>query len=289
MKGIVLAGGTGSRLAPLTLAFSKQLLPVYDKPMIMYPIATLMAAGINEIALITTPTDQELFQRILGDGSKFGITLEYIIQTSPRGIPEAFSLCEEFIANDSVALILGDNIFHGSGLGRDLAKYSDITGAQIFAYKVSNPSEYGVVEFNTAGEVVTIEEKPASPKSQYAIPGLYFFDNSVIEKIADLEPSQRGELEIVDLLTKYMKTNSLKVAILPRGTAWLDTGTPDGLIDAGNFVRVIESRQGIRIASLEELAWRLGWITSEQLSLAAKTYRNSYGVYLNSLALEKID
>lgn len=289
MKGIVLAGGTGTRLAPLTLAFSKQLLPVYDKPMIMYPIATLMAAGINEIALITTPTDQELFQRILGDGSRYGITLEYIIQTSPKGIPEAFSLCEDFIAKDSVALILGDNIFHGSGLGRDLAKYRDITGAQIFAYKVSNPSEYGVVEFNTAGEVVTIEEKPASPKSQYAIPGLYFFDNSVIAKIADLQPSMRGELEIVDLLTKYMKINRLKVAILPRGTAWLDTGTPDGLIDAGNFVRVIESRQGIRIASLEELAWRLGWISSEQLIHSAKTYKNSYGAYLDSLALEKID
>jgi len=284
MRGIVLAGGTGSRLAPLTSAFSKQLLPVYDKPMVMYPIATLMAAGIREIALVTTESDSPLFQKILGDGSRYGISLQYVVQQTPKGIPDAFNVCRDFIEGQSVALILGDNVFHGSGLGRDLAKYTNIQGAQVFAYKVSNPSEYGVIEFDSTGEVISIEEKPEQPHSNYAIPGLYFFDNSVTQYVLQLNPSRRGELEIADLLKMYLASKELQVTILPRGTAWLDTGTPEGLIDAGNFVRVIESRQGIKIACLEEVAWRMGWISKEDLEKNAKFFKNSYGEYLQSLS-----
>jgi glucose-1-phosphate thymidylyltransferase len=284
MRGIVLAGGTGSRLAPLTSAFSKQLLPVYDKPMVMYPIATLMAAGIREIALVTTESDSPLFQKILGDGSRYGISLQYVVQQTPKGIPDAFNVCRDFIEGQSVALILGDNVFHGSGLGRDLAKYTNIKGAQVFAYKVSNPSEYGVIEFDSTGEVISIEEKPEQPHSNYAIPGLYFFDNSVTQYVLQLNPSRRGELEIADLLKMYLASKELQVTILPRGTAWLDTGTPEGLIDAGNFVRVIESRQGIKIACLEEVAWRMGWISKEDLEKNAKFFKNSYGEYLQSLS-----
>jgi glucose-1-phosphate thymidylyltransferase len=283
MKGIVLAGGTGSRLAPLTSAFSKQLLPVYDKPMVMYPIATLMAAGIRDIALVTTKSDQSLFQNILGDGSRFGISLTYFIQEKPKGIPDAFHVCTEFILGESVALILGDNIFHGSGLGRDLRRYTRPEGAQIFAYKVANPKDYGVVEFAKDGGVLSIEEKPLTPRSSYAIPGLYFFDQSVTNRVNEIRTSPRGELEITDLLLNYLKSEELRVTVLPRGTAWLDTGTPEGLMDASNFVRVIESRQGIKIACLEEVAWRVGWITTEQLHDQATRYKNSYGEYLMHL------
>jgi glucose-1-phosphate thymidylyltransferase len=286
MKGIVLAGGSGSRLSPLTSAFSKQLLPVYDKPMIMYPIATLMAAGIKNIAIISTPSDKPLFERLLGDGSRFGVNFVYMIQEQPRGIPEAFLIAEEFIANESVGLILGDNIFHGSGLGRDLAKHSDIDGAKIFGYRVANPSEYGVIEFSKDGDVISIEEKPIQPKSNYAIPGLYFFDKRVCEIAKNLKPSSRGELEIVDILQAYKSTSELSVSILPRGTAWLDTGTPDSLLDAGNFVRVIQSRQGIQIASLEEISWRQGWITTKKMNESGVFGTSLYRNYLLNLENE---
>lgn len=283
MKGIVLAGGFGTRLAPLTTAFSKQLLPVYDKPMIMYPIATLMAAGIREIAVITTAKDKHLFKTLLGSGLRFGVEFHFLIQSEPRGIPEAFLISEEFIGRDSVALILGDNVFHGSGLGRDLAKYRNVVGANIFAYRVGNPSEYGVIEFDSEGKVISIEEKPSSPKSNYAIPGLYFFDYRVCSLSRNLKPSVRGELEIVDVLQAYRETSELSVSILPRGTAWLDTGSPETLLDAGNFVRVIQSRQGIQIASLEEIAWRQGWISREEMIDSARYGTSSYRNYLANL------
>ena len=286
MKGIVLAGGSGTRLFPLTSAFSKQLLPVYDKPMVMYPIATLMAAGIREIAIISTPTDKPLFEKLLGDGSRYGIGFRYLIQDQPRGIPEAFLIAEEFINNQTVCLILGDNIFHGSGLGRDLAKHKDINGAKIFGYRVANPSDYGVIELDLEGKVISIEEKPKIPKSSYAIPGLYFFDKRICTISRNLKPSYRGELEIVDVLHAYQSEFQLSVSILPRGTAWLDTGTSDSLLDAGNFVRVIQARQGIHIASLDEIAWRQGWISAKQMTSASLPGTASYKNYLLNLLNE---
>jgi glucose-1-phosphate thymidylyltransferase len=286
MKGIVLAGGSGTRLFPLTSAFSKQLLPVYDKPMVMYPIATLMAAGIREIAIICTPTDKPLFEKLLGDGSRYGIVFKYFIQDQPRGIPEAFLIAEEFINNQAVCLILGDNIFHGSGLGRDLAKHKDISGAKIFGYRVANPSDYGVIELDSKGNVISIEEKPKTPKSSYAIPGLYFFDKRICTISRNLEPSHRGELEIVDVLHAYQSESQLSVSILPRGTAWLDTGTSESLLDAGNFVRVIQARQGIHIASLDEIAWRQGWISAEQMTSPSLPGTASYKNYLLNLLNE---
>jgi glucose-1-phosphate thymidylyltransferase len=284
MKGIVLAGGTGSRLFPLTLAFSKQLLPVFDKPLIFYPVSTLMAAGINDILIITTPQDQELFQKLLGSGEHLGINISYAIQNDPKGIPEAFLIAKNFIAEEKVALILGDNIFFGTGLGRNLKNFTEVQGAQIFGYEVTDPEKYGVAILDNHGNLLSLEEKPTNPKSNLAVTGLYFYDNSVIEKTKSLKPSQRGELEITDLNIAYLAYQKLTIEILPRGTAWLDTGTFNGLNDASNFVRVIEERQGTKISCLEEISWRNGWITSEQLiKLSYTPSRANIAQYLRNL------
>jgi glucose-1-phosphate thymidylyltransferase len=284
MKGIVLAGGTGSRLFPLTLAFSKQLLPVFDKPLIFYPVSTLMAAGINDILIITTPQDQELFQKLLGSGAHLGINISYAIQNDPKGIPEAFLIAKNFIAEEKVALILGDNIFFGTGLGRNLKNFTEVQGAQIFGYEVTDPEKYGVAILDNHGNLLSLEEKPTNPKSNLAVTGLYFYDNSVIEKTKSLKPSQRGELEITDLNIAYLADQKLTIEILPRGTAWLDTGTFNGLNDASNFVRVIEERQGTKISCLEEISWRNGWITSDQLiKLSYTPSRANIAQYLRNL------
>jgi len=284
MKGIVLAGGTGSRLFPLTVAFSKQLLPVFDKPLIFYPVSTLMAAGIKDILIITTPQDQALFQKLLGSGEELGINISYAVQNHPKGIPEAFLIAKNFIGGEKVALILGDNIFFGTGLGRNLKNFTEVSGAQIFGYEVTDPEKYGVATLDDNGNILSLEEKPTIPKSNLAITGLYFYDNSVIEKTKNLKPSQRGELEITDLNAAYLSDRKLKIEILPRGTAWLDTGTFDGLNDASNFVRVIEERQGTKIACLEEIAWRNNWITSEQLvKLSKLPSRANIANYLKNL------
>jgi glucose-1-phosphate thymidylyltransferase len=284
MRGIVLAGGTGSRLYPLTVAFSKQLLPVFDKPLIFYPIGTLMAAGINEILIITTPQDQGLFRKLLGSGEELGINLSYAIQNDPKGIPEAFLIANNFIGNEKVALILGDNIFFGTGLGRNLKNFTKVLGARIFGYEVTDPERYGVATLDKKGSLLSLEEKPTNPKTNLAVTGLYFYDNSVVEKAKNLKPSQRGELEITDLNAMYLADRQLSIEVLPRGTAWLDTGTFDGLNDASNFVRVIEERQGTKIACLEEIAWRNGWITNEQLiKLSNSPYRSNIGHYLRNL------
>jgi glucose-1-phosphate thymidylyltransferase len=284
MKGIVLAGGTGSRLFPLTNAFSKQLLPVYDKPLIHYPISTLFAAGIKDIAIITTPRDLELFKTLLGDGKDYGARFDYFIQPVPAGIPEAFLITEKFIGKSSVALILGDNIFFGSGLGRQLQVYKDVVGVNIFGYEVKNPQDYGVATVDLNGKVQSIEEKPINPKSNLAVTGLYFYDDSVVERTKNLKPSQRGELEVTDLNLSFLADNKLKLTRLPRGTSWLDTGTFQGLHDAASFVRVLEERQGTKIACLEEISWRNGWITdSELLKLASDRSRINNAEYLLSL------
>lgn len=284
MRGIVLAGGKGSRLHPLTLSVNKHLLPVHDKPMIYYPLATLMAAGIREILIIVNAADLENYKLLLGDGSSLGIAIDYVIQQEPSGIVDAFILGKEFIGNEKIALVLGDNIFHGSGLGRQLESFANCEGANIFAYRVSNPQDYGVVELNENSQVLDLVEKPQNPKSNFAVPGLYFFDASVVEHAPLVEKSIRGELEIISLLKIFLSRNSLNVEILPRGTAWLDTGTPEALMDAGNFVRIIEERQGYKIACLEEISWRMGWISDESLlSLANQHLNSKYAEYLRNL------
>lgn len=281
MKGIILAGGTGSRLHPITLGISKQLVPVYDKPMIYYPLTTLMLAGIRDILIITTPRDEAAFEELLGDGSQFGIRLTYAVQQRPEGLAQAFILGADHIGNDSVALVLGDNIFYGPGFGTQLMNYADQPGAAIFGYWVKDPSAYGVVEFDKSGKAVSLEEKPLDPKSHFAIPGLYFYDNSVVEKARNLQPSARGELEITDINRLYLENQELNVTVLARGTAWLDTGTFDSLNEASNFVRTVEARQGLKIGSPEEVAWRLGFIDDQQLrDLANKLGKSGYGDYL---------
>lgn len=284
MKGIILAGGTGSRLHPITQGISKQLTPVYDKPMIYYPLSTLMLAGIRDILIITTPADQEQFQRLLGDGSRFGINLEYKVQPSPDGLVQAFILGADFIGNDPVALVLGDNIFYGPGLGTQLATYEQKDGATVFAYQVADPRAYGVVEFDEDFNALSIEEKPENPKSDYAIPGLYFYDSKVVEYARQIKPSPRGELEITDLNRVYLEQGKLKVEVLPRGTAWLDTGTFDSLADATNFIRTVQSRQGLSVGCPEEIAWRRGWLSDEQLrDIATPLVKSGYGSYLLGL------
>ena len=284
MKGIILAGGTGSRLHPITQGISKQLTPVYDKPMIYYPLSTLMLAGIRDILIITTPADQEQFQRLLGDGSRFGINLEYKVQPSPDGLAQAFILGADFIGNDPVALVLGDNIFYGPGLGTQLATYEQKDGATVFAYQVADPRAYGVVEFDQNFNALSIEEKPENPKSDYAIPGLYFYDSKVVEYARQIKPSPRGELEITDLNRVYLEQGKLKVEVLPRGTAWLDTGTFDSLADATNFIRTVQSRQGLSVGCPEEIAWRHGWLSDEQLrDIATPLVKSGYGSYLLGL------
>ncbi len=284
MKGILLAGGTGSRLHPITLGVSKQLTPVYDKPMIYYPISTLMLAGIQDILIITTPQDQEQFQRLLGDGSQFGVNFSYKVQPSPDGLAQAFVLGEEHIGQEGAALVLGDNIFYGPGLGNQLRKYTDLEGAAVFGYRVADPTAYGVVEFDENFKAISIEEKPEEPKSDYAIPGLYFYDNQVVEYAKSIKPSPRGELEITDLNRIYLEEGKLQVEILPRGTAWLDTGTFDSLADASNFIRTVQARQGMSIGSPEEIAWRMGWIDDSRLEeLATPLLKSGYGQNLLNL------
>jgi glucose-1-phosphate thymidylyltransferase len=284
MKGIILAGGNGTRLAPITSAVSKQLLPIYDKPLIYYPIATLMLAGVREQLIITTPRDHDSFKSLLGDGSQFGMTFQYAVQSTPRGLADAFIIGEKFVGDSKVALALGDNIFHGSGLGLQLSKLVTVDGAHIFAYKVADPQNYGVVEFNSDGLVTDLEEKPTKPKSSFAIPGLYFYDNQVIEIAKTIQPSPRGELEITSVNEQYLRVNKLFVEILPRGTAWLDTGTPENLLSAATYVKIIEERQGYKVACLEEIALRKGWLTVERLSDNLNgAADNSYNSYIRGL------
>jgi glucose-1-phosphate thymidylyltransferase len=285
MKGIVLAGGSGTRLAPITTAVSKQLLPIYDKPLIYYPISTLMLAGIREQLIITTPRDQEAFRSLLGDGSRFGMKFDYATQELPRGLAEAFLIGRNFVGESKVALALGDNLFHGSGLGFQLKELTDTAGATIFAYKVSDPENYGVVEFDATGNAVSLEEKPINPKSNYAVPGLYFYDNAVLDIAAGVKPSMRGELEITAINQEYLNQKKLSVRVLPRGTAWLDTGTPDNLLAAATYVKVIEARQGYKIACLEEIAWRNEWISDEEL-ISGIGIGNDYSNYLLRLENE---
>ena len=285
MKGIILAGGSGTRLHPLTLAVSKQLMPVYDKPMIYYPLGTLMAAGIREILIISTPHDLPHFRKLLGDGANLGCSFSYAEQAVPNGLAQAFVIGREFVGNDKVALILGDNIFHGTGLGTRLKDHNAVEGGLVFAYRVSDPERYGVVEFDKDFRALSIEEKPAKPKSNYAVPGLYFYDNSVLDIAAALEPSARGEYEITDVNREYLRQGRLKVQVLDRGTAWLDTGTFASLMQAGQYVQVIEERQGRRIGCIEEIAFRRGFIDADQLKALAEPLRKSgYGVYLQEVA-----
>ncbi len=284
MKGIILAGGSGSRLFPITKGISKQLMPIYDKPMIYYPLSVLMMAGINEILIITTAEDNEQFKRLLGDGKNIGCKISYAIQEIPNGLAQAFVIGKEFIGNEKVALILGDNIFYGTGLGRQLQKLNNIQGACVFAYPVSDPERYGVVEFDESMTAISIEEKPIKPKSNYAVPGLYFYDNTVVEIAENIAPSARGEYEITDVNRVYLEQKKLQVSVLDRTTAWLDTGTFDSLHDATEFVRVIEKRQGTKIGCIEEVAYIMEYITAEDLKIQAKLLEKSgYGVYLSSL------
>jgi len=284
MKGIILAGGTGSRLSPITKAISKQLLPVYDQPIIHYSVSTLMLAGIKELLVIVDPRHGEQFSKLLGDGSDLGINIEFAVQPEPNGIAEAFVIGEDFIQGGNVALMLGDNIFHGSGLGSSLRGNANVSGAKIFANWVSNPWEYGVVEFDSEGQAISIEEKPLDPRSSYAVPGLYFYDNQVVEISKGLRPSFRGELEITDVNTAYLEMGQLQVQVLPRGTAWMDTGTFDALADATEYVRAVEKRQGLKIGCPEEVAWRMGFIDDAQLErLAEPLMKSGYGHYLLNL------
>ena len=284
MRGIILAGGSGTRLWPITKGISKQLMPIYDKPMIYYPLSTLLMAGIREILVITTPEYNSQFRALLGDGSDLGISIEYAVQPSPDGLAQAFILGEDFIGDESVALVLGDNIFHGAGLGSALRENAAVDGAMIFAYHVSNPNAYGVVEFDSEMKAISIEEKPALPKSSFAVPGLYFYDNSVIAIAKSISPSARGELEISTVNERYLNEGKLKVKVLDRGTAWLDTGTFESMVQATEFVRVVEDRQGFKIGCIEEIVWRAGWIDDEQLKrLAEPLQKSGYGRYLTSL------
>ncbi len=287
MKGIILAGGSGTRLHPLTIAVSKQLMPIYDKPMIYYPLSTLMMSGINEILIISTPHDLPMFEKLLGDGKKFGCRFEYAVQENPNGLAEAFIIGKEFIGNDKVALILGDNIFYGSGLGRLLQQNNNPDGGVIYAYHVHDPERYGVVDFDKEGKVLSIEEKPAVPKSNFAVPGIYFYDNDVVEIAANIKPSHRGEIEITDVNKEYLRRGKLKVSILDRGTAWFDTGTFNSLMQASQFVQVIEERQGLKIGSIEEAAFRMGFIDKSQLkALAEPLLKSGYGTQLLEVANE---
>jgi glucose-1-phosphate thymidylyltransferase len=284
VKGIILAGGSGSRLHPITFGVSKQLIPVYDKPMVYYPLSTLMLAGIRDILVITTPHDAPAFERLLGDGSRFGVSITFAQQPSPDGLAQAFTIGLEFIGTDKVALVLGDNLLYGPGLGTQLTGFADVDGGAIFAYWVAEPSAYGVVEFDSAGMVVSLEEKPKQPKSNYAVPGLYFYDNDVVAIATDLTPSARGEYEITDVNRAYLEQSRLRVQVLPRGTAWLDTGTFDQMTDAADFVRTMERRTGLKIGVPEEIAWRQGFLTDDELcDRATRLVKSGYGTYLLDL------
>ncbi len=284
MKGIILAGGSGTRLHPITLGVSKQLVPVYDKPMVYYPLSTLMLAGIREILVITTPHDATHFERLLGDGSQFGISLSFAQQPSPDGLAQAFTIGADFIGDDKVALVLGDNLLYGPGLGTKLARFADIDGGAVFAYWVSDPQAYGVVEFDSQGRAISLEEKPAQPRSSYAVPGLYFYDNDVVAIARSLEPSHRGEYEITDVNRRYLEQGRLSVEVLPRGTAWLDTGTFDQMTDAADYVRTMERRTGMKIGAPEEVAWRQGFLTDDELAeRATQLLKSGYGAYLLAL------
>jgi glucose-1-phosphate thymidylyltransferase len=290
MKGIIRAGGSGTRLHPITRGISKQLMPVYDKPMVYYPLSTLMMAGIREVLVITTPHDRDQFVQLLGDGSAWGMSIDYAVQATPDGLAQAFQIGADFIGDDSVALVLGDNIFYGTGLGTSLRANTDISGGHVFAHRVSDPSAYGVVEFDRDGTVLSIEEKPAEPRSSFAVPGLYFYDNDVVGIARDLKPSERGELEITGVNEAYLRRGDLTVTVLPRGTAWFDTGTFQGLLEASQFVHVIEARQGHKIGCVEEVAWRNDWLSDDQLAvLADEQVKSGYGVYLHRLLVEGKD